>query len=378
MKQIKPMKPIQHIKFFLRSILILGAIHGVQAKAPATPQSWAFVPILISNAETGVQAGALVMHFLNPSDSLNKPSTIGFAARISQKAQIEINFFPELYLQQNLYHITSNLKYIRWPADFYGIGNGTDILKDSADAYLAQGVDGDLTLERTWFKNFSAGPQLLAKYEFINPKGKHGLLTPNVQGQEGGTTAGLGMVMTYDARDAIYWARQGTFLRFKNAYYRNAMGSDFDYESYTLEARQFIPMFSTGALGVSALLNLKSGDIPFRELATADGDHNLRGIVRGKYRDRDLLVLQAEYKSYLSDYSWISHPWFKNRLGYAVFAEVGQVAHRVEDMDWKEFRPDFGLGLRYALNPSQRMNIRIDLGFVDGSVAPAINIKEAF
>jgi len=30
------------------------------------------------------------------------------------------------------------------------------------------------------------------------------------------------------------------------------------------------------------------------------------------------------------------------------------------------------------MNPAQRMNIRIDVGYVDHSIAPAINIKEAF
>jgi hypothetical protein len=50
----------------------------------------------------------------------------------------------------------------------------------------------------------------------------------------------------------------------------------------------------------------------------------------------------------------------------------------LDGFGWDGFRQGYGLGLRYAMNPAQRMNIRIDLGFVDGTVAPAINIKEAF
>ncbi len=352
----------------------------VEASSIATPdaQRWAFVPILMSNAETGVQGGALVIRFLNPGDTVNKSSTVGFAARLSQKGQVEVNLFPEWYLNQNLYHITADFNYIRWPADYYGQGNGSDIPKDSADSYLAQGLNGDATVEREWFRNFSAGPQALFNYEEIDPKGTHGLLTDTVTGRKGGLTSGLGGVMTYDGRDAVYWARRGTFLRAKAAWYREAWGSGFDYDSYCLEARQFIPMFGTGALGVSAVLQLKGGDVPFRDLSTADGDHNLRGLVRGKYRDNHLLLLQSEYKSYLPDVGWLSSPWIRNRLGYAVFAETGQVAHKTEDFAWEGFRSDFGFGLRYALNPAQRMNIRVDIGFVDGTVAPAINIKEAF
>ena len=346
--------------------------------APADPQRWAFVPILMSNAETGVQVGALVMRFLNPGDTANKPSTLGFAVRASQKKQAQVNLFPEWYLGGNLYHVTGELNYIRWPADFYGIGNDSDIPKDSADAYLAQGVNGNLTGEREWFKNFSAGPQALFSYEDIEVRGKQGLLTAAVPGDEGGLVTGLGAIMTYDGRDAIYWARRGTYLRAKSAWYRGAWGSDFDFDAYCLEARQFVPLFETGALGVSATLQLKDGEVPFRELSTADGDHNLRGIVKGKYRDNHMLLLQGEYKSYFPDWGFLGHRWVRNRLGWAVFGEAGQVAHAAGEFAWEEFRPDYGFGLRYAMNPSQRMNIRVDIGFVDGSVAPAINIKEAF
>jgi hypothetical protein len=348
------------------------------AVGPAEPQHWALVPILMSTAETGVQIGALVMRFLDPADTANKPSSIGFAARISQRGQAQVNLFPEWYLRRNLYHVTGELNYIRWPAEFYGIGNDADIPKDSADAYTAQGLNGNLIGEREWFKDFSAGPMALFNYEAIEATGTRGLLTSAVPGNEGGLAAGLGAQATYDGRDAVYWARRGSFARAKAAWYRSGWGSDFDYEAYSLEARQFIPLFATGAIGLAATLQIKAGDVPFRELATADGDHTLRGIVRGKYRDRDLLVLQAEYKSYFPDWDWLSQKWIRNRLGWAAFAEGGQVAPALDQFASDGFRQGYGVGLRYAMNPAQRMNIRIDLGFVDGTVAPAINIKEAF
>ncbi len=349
-----------------------------RAQAAPEAQHWAFVPILISNAETGVQVGALVIRFLNPGDTLNKPSTLGFTARISQKAQAEVDLYPEWYLRKNLYHVTADLDFIQWPADYYGIGNGSDIPKDSADKYVAKGVSGNVTVEREWFRNFSAGPQALFKNESIEDKGTRSLLTDSVAGREGGFTSGLGAVMTYDGRDAIYWARRGCLLRGMASWYRGAWGSGYDYDSYSLEARRFFPVFATGAIGLSATWLATAGDVPFRDLATADGDHTMRGIIRGKYRDRDLLLLQAEYKSYFPDWSWLSHPWIRNRLGYALFAETGQVAHGPGDFALDAFRPDYGAGLRYAMNPAERMNIRIDIGFVDGTVAPAINIKEAF
>jgi len=351
---------------------------ATEVSATDGAQRWAFVPILISNAETGVQVGALVMRFLNPGDTADNPSTVELAARVSQKSQMQVDVVPEWYLDHNRLHIVGDLDYIRWPADFYGIGNGSDIPIDSADAYLAQGFSGDLTAEREILPKLFLGPRARFNYEDISSKSPHALLIDTVPGKDGGLVSGLGGVLTYDDRDAIYWARRGGILRAKGLWYRSWWGSDFDYDAYCLEARRFFPVSATGALGFAATFELHDGDVPFRELSTANGDQLMRGLVRGKYRDLDMLILQAEYKSYLPDWDWLSHPWVRNRIGWAVFAEAGQVAHSPGDISWEGYRAGYGIGLRYAMNPAQRLNIRADLGFVDNGIAPAIDIKEAF
>lgn len=342
------------------------------------PQHWALVPILMSTAETGLQIGGLVIRFLNPQDTANKSSTLGFAARVSQKSQVQINLFPEWYWSANRYHATAELNAIRWPAEFYGLGNGGDIPKEEADPYLAQGLGGKAMIEREIQPGLSAGPHLEFNYEAVENRGPARRLHAGVSGEKGGLIAGTGAVLTYDGRDAVYWARRGAYARAQNLWHAKAIGSDFDYNGYCLELRRFFPLFQTAALGIAATVKMQTGDVPFRELSTPDGDHQLRGLVRGKYRDRDLLLVQAEYKSYFADGDWLSAGWIRHRLGWVVFAEAGQVAHDLAEFAADRFHPAFGLGLRYAMNPAQRMNIRVDLGFVDGTIAPAINIKEAF
>jgi len=342
------------------------------------PQKWALVPAIISTAETGVQGAVLVIRYLNSGDTINLPSYAGFALRVSQKQQVEINLFQEAYMAHNLYHLVSTLNFISWPAYFYGIGNHTDIIKDSADFYTSQGTSGDITFEKQILPHFFIGPQALFNYESIDTDAKHGLLTNKVTGYNGAFTDGAGGVATYDRRDAIYWTRRGAYLRAKAAWYREFMGSNQDFDNYSFEARQFFPMGKNGALGFSGNLQLEYGDIPFRQLSTASGDKAMRGLIRGKYRDRDLLVFQSEYKDYFPDWNFLSAKWIRNRLGYAVFAETGQVAHDIDQIAFDQFLPDFGLGLRYAMNPANRMNLRLDIGFVDSHAALAINYKEAF
>ena len=57
---------------------------------------------------------------------------------------------------------------------------------------------------------------------------------------------------------------------------------------------------------------------------------------------------------------------------------VDQVANDYSDIEFSSFKTSIGLGIRYALNPEQRFNIRADIAWVDGGFGAVINVREAF
>ena len=51
------------------------------------------------------------------------------------------------------------------------------------------------------------------------------------------------------------------------------------------------------------------------------------------------------------------------RLGGVVFASAGTAFSRVDTLGTDDLRADGGVGLRFALNRPQRVNLRVDLAY---------------
>jgi len=79
----------------------------------------------------------------------------------------------------------------------------------------------------------------------------------------------------------------------------------------------------------------------------------LRGFTNYRFRDRHLLLLQAEYRLPL---------W--GPLDLSVFADAGKVASRRDDLDLSDLHSDAGVGLSIMRGPSTA--VRFDVGFGGG------------
>ena len=78
----------------------------------------------------------------------------------------------------------------------------------------------------------------------------------------------------------------------------------------------------------------RSGD-PFFMLPSVGGGSSLRGYSSWRFRDRNSLLMQAEWRVMVNRYSDL-----------AFFYDAGKVAARVSDLDFKNLQDDFGIGFR--------------------------------
>ena len=78
--------------------------------------------------------------------------------------------------------------------------------------------------------------------------------------------------------------------------------------------------------------------------------------------------------AFQTEYRW----QFYNRFGMGLFAGIGDVSDDFKNFDLNEFKYSFGTGIRFAVVPSQRINIRMDIGFGEGTQGFYFNIAEAF
>ena len=89
-------------------------------------------------------------------------------------------------------------------------------------------------------------------------------------------------------------------------------------------------------------------DVPFYLLPTLGGTNTLRGFLDYRFRDRDLLLFNAEYR-------W---PFFR-ALDGALFYDTGTVAPSAQALSMRRAHSDYGAGVR--LHSTKRTLLRVDV-----------------
>ena len=309
--------------------------------------------------------GALAVRFLEPDSPDARTETIDMMAYGTVEKQYSASISPNLYFSGGKYHLDAHFNGSLWTGNYYGIGNDTP--SEDPLEYDATSFTGECRFERRVGRHTYIGGSYTFRHEAIDSDDGIIWENANIPGSDGGNQAGPGIALSLDTRDNINDARTGIYILLESKWFRESFGSDYDYTVYEFRANRYFVLPKNTGIAVGAQVRLSRGDIPFRELSSPDGTDILRGIENGRYRDRDMAALQAEYRFPI-----------KGRWGGTLFAETAQVVRTFSDLDADGFKYSLGAGVRYALNPSERFNLRLDAGWVDGGIGFVLNIREAF
>ena len=250
-----------------------------------------------------------------------RPNTIALSGFYSLEKQWAVGFAPSVYLHGEDYLVKGQIYHHRTPARFWGVGteageNGT------REDFTATGTGVTLSATKKVFRSLRIGPGVWFGAAKIPIVEEGGLLDSEaVTGSDGGTDVGVELQAEWDGRDNIYAPTTGTYLQFWAGLHRDYLGSDFDYEDYLLDVRRFFPLGAGQVLALQAKGRIMTGDPPFYRLPTIGGISVMRGLFDGRFRDKTMAAVQAEYR----------FPIWKF-LGGALFAGVGEVAERPADL----------------------------------------------
>jgi outer membrane protein assembly factor BamA len=328
-------------------------------------------PVLFQQPETGTGFGAAAVYYFRPSRSrLNQsaPSAISAFAAYTTHKQVITELGAELYLDQNRLRVNGGIGYEEFPTTFWGIGN--DVPSSAEAAYTPRSLGLELSVAREfapswyWGVGFEATHRRLAEVE---SGGK--LSSRSVPGAADGRVVGLGVGLVRDTRDNTVYPRNGGLYEFSVARYDGVLGSDHEYTSVTLDMRQYQSPLQAHVLAIRLLGETKFGNPPFDALPELGGDELLRGYYGGRFRDKNLVAFQAEYR--------IPVFW---RFGIVGFAEAGQVADALNDMRFSRTKVSAGGGLRFLLSPKEGLALRLDYGwgFDTSTSGFYISLGEAF
>jgi outer membrane protein assembly factor BamA len=135
----------------------------------------------------------------------------------------------------------------------------------------------------------------------------------------------------------------------------------FSFNRVDIDLQQYVPLVKDRrvlALHARAVMTDPDAgaEVPFYFQPTLGGPDDLRGFRHFRFRDRNTLLFQAEYR------------WeIFTAVDGAIFYDIGKVAPRRQDFNLSEFERDFGIGFRFGT--SNGVFLRVEGAF--GSAAGA-------
>ncbi|WP_431217688.1 hypothetical protein ACQ86N_32175 [Puia sp. P3] len=154
------------------------------------------------------------------------------------------------------------------------------------------------------------------------------------------------------------------------------LGSDNNWQSLLFDLRKYIP-FPGRSHNVLAFwsydwFTVGGGKPPYLLLPSTGWDaysNTARGYIQGRFRSRNLVYLESEYRFGITT---------NGLLGGVVFANA-QSFTETNPGKFQYLIPGYGAGLRISLNKFSRTNLCIDYGWgIHGSGGFFVNLGEVF
>lgn len=336
------------------------------AAAPSVGYSSATGFVALATANVGFYLG-------NQKDQ--KISSVQTYLALTTEHQILFPTQLSIFTKNNRYKLVGDWRYLKYPQDTYGLGGHTSL----ADGYI-------VNYNMLRFHQFILKSVLPHTYAGIGIQyDKHW----NISQEKTATTiidfdrygfsttsisSAISANVLFDNRINQINPAGGTYL---NAIFRqNAhfLGSDENWNSLIIDARQYFPVGHNK--NVLALWSYNwlvlNGKAPYTDLPATGWDtynNTGRGYIQNRFKGNGLLDLEAEFRF------GILH---NGLIGAVVFAD----AESVEDYPGNKFTtiaPAAGAGLRIQFNKFSRTNIALDYGIgLNGSRGFFVNLGEVF
>jgi outer membrane protein assembly factor BamA len=346
------------------------------------------IPVLFYQAETGLGyglGGLLSGRF--SSDTLTRPSNARVQYWTTTEGQSLIQLVHTVYTPGEKFYLNGEISAYDILLYYYGIGPKSSSADESETKYKLFIINQRLQKQIAPKLFFGALYRLTDISQLDIPNNNLEGTRPNIfldnsqvtpRERRGTRVSGLGPVLTYDTRDVPLAAFKGNLLDASATFNGTGLGSDYRFVRYQLDARHFQPIGSNRTILAAQFLGqFHTGDVPFRELAglganlggTLYNNGNLlRGIYEQRYRDRQMIMFQAEIRQKLF--------W---RIDGAVFGGVGNVSNYIDKFNISNTKYAGGAGIRFNFIRRDRVNLRLDYAAGTGS-SPGIlfAIGEAF
>jgi len=329
-----------------------------------------------------LQTGFAVLLVANGAFYTGKPgetnmSSVLTSLTYSQQKQVIFPIQANIWTKNNKYNIVTDWRYLKYPSYTYGLGGYTTFYDQYTINYNA------IRLHQTFYRKVATDLYAGIGYNFdyfwnikeVDPPS--GKVTDFEQYGLSSTeqASGITFNVLYDTRKNSINPDNGVYT---NLVYRpnfTFLGNEATWRSMIVDLRKYIKL-PFGKDNILAFWNYDwltlSGMPPYLMLPNTGGDpysNTGRGYIQGRYRGKNMLYGEGEYRFAISG---------NDLLGGVVFANL-QTFTEEGSNKFEVLMPGYGAGIRIKLNKFSKTNIAIDYGLgLQGSGGFFVNLGEVF
>lgn len=329
---------------------------------------WGVLPGPFYTPELGVGLGVAVVGLYRPDaqDKQSQNSTITLSGFTSSTGSFGFTFDNHTFLANDQWRIIANGAIDNVPTDYWGIGYDAGKAKHQRLKYIEKEFSfSPQVLYRLWPNSYLGFGWDMSTINASHLKEGDPQLLTDAEGGLSTFNSGISSILSYDSRDFVANAQQGQWAQIKYTYFTPAMASDSRFSATELNYDYYHALNEASVLAFDLYSRLTEGNVPWNQLSLLGDSQRMRGYYQGRYRDRNVLSGQIEYRQHLS--------W---RHGYVLWMGAGTLSHNVSQLGRQHWLPTAGVGYRFEFKP--RMNVRLDYGIGRQTSGFYFQVGEAF
>ncbi|PRP65640.1 BamA/TamA family outer membrane protein [Nonlabens agnitus] len=345
---------------------------AVERDSTLYPSKFIAAPVVSYSPETDFAfgIGAKYLFKFAGSGDETRVSNMPITFQYTLNSQYFLYSGFEIFTNQEKWVIEGNILFQNYPRLYYGIGNGTSESAEEIYNYNQLLVE-PIFLKQAFLRHLFIGAGIRYNHIYNTDFEEDGLIaTEQLDGFDGSTSVGVEAAALYDSRDVILNASSGWYLEFTHGKYGEFLGGTNKFNLTRIDLRHFLKVSkkNNDVLGFQFVGRTVRNNQPFSEYSFLGSSEIMRGYREGRFIDRDLVAAQAEYRKNFKD----------SRIGAVVFVGAGDVYRNIDEFQFSSLKPSYGVGVRYKLDESENLNIRLDWGFGRGTNELYLGIAEAF
>lgn len=329
--------------------------------------NWSVLPGPFYTPELKLGLGTAVagVYRVDPNDRSTQNSSISLTGFVSTSGALGLGMKNYTFFTGDEWRLFVDGSLAKIPTGFWGIGY--DAAQGNEQKYTQQSFSLHPKIMRQIVDNLYVG----VGWDFSTYDAEN-IDDPNPDDNfsrydAGGRTLSSGVTtsINYDTRDVITRPRHGQFFSAEYSLFDPSIGSDTHFTALEMQYNYYFPLNDQDVLAFDLWGRFTRGDVPWDRLSQAGDSERLRGYYQGRYRDKDVVSTQIEYRKKLN--------W---RHGYVLWVGAGALGDSPQNLGDHPLLPTFGAGYRFEVKPD--MNIRLDLGFGKESAGFYFQVAEAF